>query len=227
MSYQGPRIDEVLRDCLQRGVERICVFPLYPQYSATTTAAVFDQVSRFMLGARALPHLHLIRDYHDCDAYIGALAASVRDHWQAQGRAECLLMSFHGIPEANVQKGDPYAGQCERTARMLAAELQLGDDEWRLSYQSRFGRARWLQPYTSETLEAMARNGTRSVDVICPAFAADCLETLEEMAVENRAVFVDSGGAQYRLIACLNDRDDHLRMLESVLERNGCLIGAA
>lgn len=227
MSYQGPRIDEVVRECLQRGVERICVLPLYPQYSATTTAAVFDQLSRFMIGERLLPHVHLVRDYHDSPAYIGALAASVRDHWQTHGRARCLLMSFHGIPEANVRKGDPYARQCERTAALLAAALGLAPDSWSLAYQSRFGRARWLQPYTSETLAALARDGTESVDVICPAFAADCLETLEEMAVENRAVFIDNGGTQYRFIACLNDREDHLRMLRQLLDHSGCIVSAA
>jgi ferrochelatase len=227
MTYQGPAIADVIRDCQQRGIERICVLPLFPQYSATTTGAVFDQVSRYVLGARALPELHLVRDYHDDPAYVAALAASVREHWEQKGRAQHLLLSFHGIPEANVRKGDPYAAQCERTAQALALQLGLAPDAWSLAYQSRFGRAKWLTPYTNETLRELARRGVRSVDVMCPAFAADCLETLEEMAVENRAVFLESGGADYRFIDCLNDRDDHVRMMHDIVVRAGFISSRA
>ncbi len=222
MSYQGPSIAATIADCQRRGIERICVLPLYPQYSATTTAAVFDQVSRYVLGARALPELHLVRDYHDDSGYIDALAASVEEHWREHGRAEHLLLSFHGIPEANVRKGDPYARQCERTTELLAARLRLGTDAFTLAYQSRFGRAKWLMPYTAETLRDLAQRGVRSVDVMCPAFATDCLETLEEMAVENRALFLASGGSDYRFIACLNDREDHVRMMEEIVRGAGC-----
>ena len=159
--------------------------------------------------------------------YIDALAASVHEHWREHGRAEHLLLSFHGIPEANVLKGDPYARQCERTAQLLAARLELPAHAFSLAYQSRFGRAKWLMPYTSETLRELARRGVRSLDVICPAFAADCLETLEEMAVENREVFLGSGGGEYRFIACLNDRDDHVRMMEEIVCGTGCIASRA
>lgn len=216
MTYQGPSIADTIADCQRCGIERICVLPLYPQYSATTTGAVFDQVSRYLLGVRSLPDIHLVRDYHDARGYIDALAASVQDHWREHGRAEHLLLSFHGIPEANVRKGDPYARQCERTAELLAARLELPAHAFSLAYQSRFGRAKWLMPYTNETLRGLACRGVRSVDVMCPAFAADCLETLEEMAVENRAVFLESGGGEYRFIACLNDREDHVRMMGQI-----------
>ena len=227
MTYQGPSIAVTMADCQRRGIERICVLPLYPQYSATTTGAVFDQVSRYLLGARSLPELHLVRDYHDATAYIDALAASVREHWREHGRAEHLLLSFHGIPEANVLKGDPYARQCERTAQLLGARLELPASAFSLAYQSRFGRAKWLMPYTSETLRELARRGVRSVDVMSPAFAADCLETLEEMAVENRAVFLESGGGEYRFIACLNDRDDHVGMMAQIVCGAGCVASSA
>lgn len=213
MSYQGPTVAATIADCQRYGIDRIVVLPLFPQYSATTTAVVFDQVARYLVHTRALPELHLLRDYHDHPGYIAALASSVREHWQRHGRAEHLLMSFHGIPEMNVQRGDPYARQCERTARLLALELGLHERDWTLTYQSRFGRARWLMPYTSETLRKLPGQGVRSLDVICPAFSADCLETLEEMAVENRAVFLDAGGTEYRFIACLNDREDHIAAL--------------
>ncbi len=222
MSYQGPSIAAVIGDCQRRGIDDIVVLPLYPQYSATTTAVVFDQVTRHLLTVRSWPELHLVRDYHDHPGYIAALAASVHEHWQQHGRAAHLLLSFHGIPEANVAKGDPYARQCERSAQLLAASLGLHESEWTLTYQSRFGRARWLTPYTNETLRRLAADGVHSIDVMCPAFAADCLETLEEMAVENRAVFLDAGGTEYRFIACLNDREDHVAMLHDIAIASGC-----
>lgn len=221
MSYQGPSIAATIADCQRRGIDHIVVLPLYPQYSATTTAAVFDQVARHLLSVRAWPELHLVRDYHDHSGYIAALAASVQEHWQQHGRAEHLLLSFHGIPAANIAKGDPYARQCERTAHLLAISLGLHEREWTLAYQSRFGRARWLTPYTNETLCKLAANGVRSIDVMCPAFAADCLETLEEMDMQNRAVFLEAGGAEYRFIACLNDREEHIAMLHDIVIANG------
>ena len=216
MSYQGPVITDVLREIVEAGIQRVCVLPLYPQYSATTTAAVFDQVAAFIKGARALPHFALVRDYHDHPDYIAALAASVRDHRAEHGSTGHLLLSFHGIPEVNVRKGDPYQQQCLRTGELVAQSLGLGADEWTLSFQSRFGRQKWLEPYTDETLRRLAAEGVKGVDVICPAFSADCLETLEEMAIANRELFVESGGAEYRYIACLNDRSDHVAMLASV-----------
>ncbi len=216
MSYQGPVITDVLREMLASGVQRVCVLPLYPQYSATTTAAVFDQVARFIKESRALPHFALVRDYHDHPGYIEALAASVRDYRAEHGSTGHLLLSFHGIPEVNVRKGDPYQQQCLRTGELLAEALGLGAGEWTLSFQSRFGRQKWLEPYTDETLRRLAREGVKGVDVICPAFSADCLETLEEMAIANRELFEENGGVEYRYIPCLNDRPDHVSMLASV-----------
>lgn len=213
MSYQGPAIAEVLADTLAAGAERICVLPLYPQYSATTTAAVFDQVARFVQSSRPLPHLALVRDYHDHPGYIEALAASVREHRAAHGPARHLLLSFHGIPEVNVTRGDPYAAQSRRTAECLARALGLADGEWTLAFQSRFGKQKWLEPYTDQTLLRLAREGVESVDVLCPAFSVDCLETLEEIAIANRELFVGAGGRDYRYIPCLNDREDHLEVL--------------
>lgn len=223
MSYQGPAIGRVLDECLASGIEQVCVLPLYPQYSATTTAVVYDQLGRYFPTRRLLPHLRVVRDYHDHPAYIGALAQTVREHWLARGREAHLLMSFHGIPQANVDRGDPYAAQCERSAQLLAAELSLAPDRWTLAYQSRFGRARWLQPYTSETLAALASDGVLAIDVICPAFASDCLETLEEMAVENRDLFLHSGGQDYALVPCLNDRPEHLRMMCELVQPTGLI----
>jgi ferrochelatase len=217
MCYQGPAIGDVIQEELSRGMERLVVLPLYPQYSATTTAAVFDRVAACLQRERRLPHLVLVRDYHDHPAYIGALAASVREHWESHGRAKHLLMSFHGIPLANVQKGDPYAKQCERTAALLAEALGLADGEWTQAYQSRFGRARWLEPYTDPTLAGLARAGVASVDVICPAFSADCLETLEEIAVASREGFLDAGGSEYRVVPCLNARADHVGMMGEIV----------
>jgi protoporphyrin/coproporphyrin ferrochelatase len=217
MSYQGPTIADVMRECLAAAIERIVVLPLYPQYSATTTAAVFDQVSRCLLRERCLPHLTLIRDYHDAATYIDALAQSVRAHWHRHGRGDHLLLSFHGIPERNVARGDPYADQCQRSATLLAKALALDDSQWSLAYQSRFGRAKWLAPYTDATLMRLAKIGMRKLDVLCPAFAADCLETLEEMKLRNRDLYLQSGGAEYRLIECLNDSAAHIAMMEALV----------
>jgi ferrochelatase len=216
MSYQGPVITEVLREMVDAGIQRVCVLPLYPQYSATTTAAVFDQVASFIKVSRALPHFMLVRDYHDHPGYIAALASSVRDYRAEHGSAGHLLLSFHGIPEVNVRKGDPYQQQCLRTGELLAQALGLQEGEWTLAFQSRFGRQKWLQPYTDETLRRLAAEGVKGVDVICPAFSADCLETLEEMAIANRELFVESGGSEYRFIPCLNDRPDHVAMLAAL-----------
>ena len=216
MTYQGPSIQQELRAMLAEGIERICVLPLYPQYSATTTAAVFDRVSSCLQGERRLPHLALVRDYHDRPGYIEALAASVREHWQQRGRAAHLLVSFHGIPQANIERGDPYAGQCERTAALLVEALGLDAAGWSLAWQSRFGRARWLEPSTDAVLARLATSGIRSVDVVCPSFASDCLETLEEIAVASRARFVAAGGSELCTVPCLNTRVDHVRMLGEI-----------
>jgi ferrochelatase len=216
----GATVRQALDGLRSQGVDEIVVIPMFPQYSGATTGAVFDQVSAALGKMRHVPGLRFISDYHDDDAYIEALAASVREHWIEPGRTQHLVMSFHGIPEQFVSKGDPYRAHCERTSSLLAARLGLGVDEWTLTFQSRFGRARWLQPYTIEALADLARRGVTSVSVMCPGFAADCLETLEEIGIENRDAFLAAGGRQYRYIAALNGRPDHVAALRTLVLRH-------
>jgi len=220
MRYGEPSIASAMQRLAQAGVRRLLVLPLYPQYSAPSTASVLDAVYRELQQWRWVPEIRSINDYHAEPAYVAALAASVREHWARHGRAERLLMSFHGIPRAYFLAGDPYYCQCQATARLLAEALGLERDEWLPTFQSRFGREPWLQPYTDHTLVALAREGVRTVDVLCPGFAADCLETLEEIAQQNAETFVARGGTALRYIPALNARDDHLDMLTSLILRH-------
>jgi protoporphyrin/coproporphyrin ferrochelatase len=213
----GASVPEGLAALRSAGVEEVLVVPMFPQYCAATTGAVFDQVSAALRKTRHVPALRFVSDYHAHPAYIGALAASVEDHRRQFGATDHLLMSFHGVPERFVERGDPYRGQCENTARLLAEKLGLAPGTWSVSFQSRFGRARWLQPYTSEVLAGFPGKGVKSVSVICPGFAADCLETLEEIGMENRDVFIAAGGASYHYIAALNARPDHVAALRAVV----------
>jgi ferrochelatase len=219
MRYGAPPIPDVLRDLAARGVERLLVLPLYPQYSASTSASVLDAVARELATWRRVPALRFVADYHDDAGWLDALAASVQAHWAAHGRGERLLMSFHGLPEVMVQRGDPYARQCEAGARALAARLGLADDAWQLTYQSRFGRQQWLQPATSATLAALGAAGCKRVDVVCPGFAVDCLETLEEISIENAAVFTGAGGEALRYVPALNDAPAHAQALAAIARR--------
>ena len=203
-------------------VDEIIVIPMFPQYCGATTGAVFDQVSSVLRAARQVPALRFVADYHDDPAYIAALAASVRDHHREYGDNQHLLMSFHGIPERFVTQGDPYREQCARTASLVARELGLNADQWTLSFQSRFGADRWLQPYTIETVAALAKRGVRNLSVMCPGFAADCLETLEEIGMENRDAFVAAGGEKYQYITALNARADHVAALRAIVGANPC-----
>jgi ferrochelatase len=196
-----------------QGVERVLVLPAYPQYSGATTASAIDGVATWAMQARWVPELRFINDYHDDPAHIAALAASVQDHWQQHGRAAMLVMSFHGMPHRTLLLGDPYHCQCHKTARLLAQALGLGPQQYRVTFQSRFGRAKWLEPATEPTLEALAAAGVRSVDVICPGFSADCLETLEEIEQEGREAFLHAGGETFRYIPCLNASEAGLRAL--------------
>ncbi len=217
MRYGNPSIAGALAALQSAGMRKLLVLPLYPQYCAVTTASTFDAVCAELARWRWIPAVRMIDHYHDHPAYIRALANSVRDYRQTHGGGECLLMSFHGIPRAYFEAGDPYHCECHKTARLLAEELGLGEREWRVSFQSRFGAKPWLQPYTDQTLASLAQSGVRSVQVICPGFSADCLETLEEIAMENRAVFLRAGGENYGYIPCLNDRDDHIQMLAGLI----------
>ena len=217
MTYGGPSLSETIEKLQGEGCTGFTVLPLYPQYSATTTGAIYDQVATIIRKSRNVPDISVVHDYWEHPRYIEALANSVREHWQKNGAAEKLLMSFHGIPKANTKKGDPYYLHCCGTAERVAAALDLPREKWEITFQSRFGKAEWLQPYTDKTLAEWGQSGISSVDVICPAFSADCLETLEEIAVENRANFIDAGGREYRYIPALNARKDHIEMIEAIV----------
>ena len=205
MRYGNPSIASALDELRAEGATRVLVLPLYPQYAAATTASVWDSVARWCSRARQLPEFRFINRYGDDPALIQALADSVRRHWQAHGRAEKLVMSFHGLPERSLHLGDPYHCECHKSARLLAQALDLPREAWQVTFQSRFGKAQWLRPYTEPTLKDLAAAGTRSVDVICPGFSVDCLETLEEIAQEARDAFIEAGGQSFRYIPCLND----------------------
>lgn len=220
MRYGRPGIAAGLQALRDAGVKRVLVLPLYPQYSATTTASIVDAVADELRDWRELPELRFVNDYHRHPAYISALADSVRRYWSVHGEPDKLLLSFHGIPQAYVDAGDPYATQCYKTAELLVAALELPADRWQLSFQSRLGPKQWLQPYTDHTLEALAAEGVRNVHVLCPGFSVDCLETLEEVALENRAIFLAAGGEQYGYIECLNDQASHIQLFSELVEQH-------
>ena len=218
MRYGNPSIHDGLRKLRSQGVRRLLVLPLYPQYSAATTATTYDAVSLEMKKWRWLPEIRFINQYHDNPRYIQALARSVKAHWEAHGQNQKLVMSFHGLPKRNLDLGDPYHCQCHKTGRLLAEALELSPEQWQVTFQSRFGRAEWLKPYTDKTLEQLAKDGTKSVDVVCPGFSADCLETLEEIAGENYEVFKEAGGEQYAYIPALNDDSEHIQVLADLIQ---------
>ncbi len=220
MRYGAPSIPSVLDALRAGGATRVLVLPLYPQYAAATTASVVDRVGAWSRGVRRVPELRFVCEYHDDAGYIDALAESLGEHWRQHGRAERLLLSFHGVPARSLALGDPYHCQCHKTARLLRERLGLPQDALAVTFQSRFGKARWLEPYTEPTLVGWANAGVRSVDVLCPGFAADCLETLEEIAQEGRAAFLASGGTDFRYVPCLNDRPAWIAALATLAERH-------
>ncbi|HEX4648397.1 MAG TPA: ferrochelatase [Steroidobacteraceae bacterium] len=220
MLYSDPDVPTALSRLRTSGAGRILVLPLFPQYCAATTGAVFDQVSTELRRWRSLPELHFIADYHDHPGYIDALRASVTEHWLSHGRTAHLLISFHGIPERYVQHGDPYFERCQGTARLLADELLLPEGAWSLSFQSRFGPTEWLKPYTQTILTGMPARGLRDVTVVCPGFAVDCLETLEELDIENRAAFMRAGGVGFQYVPALNARASHAQCLADLIEQH-------
>lgn len=217
MRYGRPSIASALQELRNAGCDRIVVLPAYPQYAAATTGSTFDAVATEIVRWRAVPELRFVRSYAEHPGYIAALAASIREVWDADGEANRLVMSFHGIPRRYAVNGDPYPRECSRTAVLLAEALGLGPDRWKMVFQSRFGREPWLKPYADETLERMGSEGAHGIDVMCPGFAADCLETLEEMAETNREAFEEAGGSGYRYIPALNDRPDHLDALTDIV----------
>ncbi|MGJ8670012.1 MAG: ferrochelatase [Oceanococcus sp.] len=216
--YGQPSLQTGLDALQEQGCDGIAVLPLYPQFSATTSATVFDKVSDIYRQRRDMPSLNWIAEYHADPGYIHALANSVQQHWQQNERAERLLMSFHGLPQRNVDEGDPYQKQCRITGQLLAEALELKSDEWGLTYQSRFGKQVWLQPYTEPTLQSWAEQGVRSVDIICPGFPADCLETLEEIRIQAAETFVAAGGKALRYIPALNSEPEHIDALAQLLQ---------
>lgn len=220
MSYSDPTITATIDKLQKAGARRLLVLPLYPQYSGTTTASVFDFVTSKLQTMRWVPETRFINQYHDEDGYIAALAASIREHWQANGRGDHLLFSFHGVPQYTLTGGDPYHCQCQKTGRLVAEALKLGDDEWTLAFQSRVGREEWLRPYTDETVRELGRKGLGRLDVACPGFSTDCLETLEEIAMQNAEFFEEAGGKSLHYIPALNARDDHVEFLSALLEQH-------
>lgn len=220
MSYGQPGIQALLEELSSNPQDQIILLPLFPQYSATSTAPLYDAVAKWVLTQRNLPGLSIIRDYYQHPLYIQALANSVREHWAAHGQAEKLLMSFHGIPQPYADRGDPYADRCRITARRLAEALGLNEDQWAISFQSRFGKQEWVKPYTDVLLEQWGQQGVKSVQIMSPAFSADCLETLEELAIQNAEIFKSAGGRHYEYIAALNSRTDHIALLNQLLQAN-------
>jgi protoporphyrin/coproporphyrin ferrochelatase len=216
MRYGSPSVPEVLNDLKTQGVNRVLVMPAYPQYSATTTASVFDAVYTWGLRTRYLPEFRFVNHYHDHPGYINALADSIRAHWATHGRAEQLVMSFHGVPERTLKLGDPYHCECHKTARLLAQALALNKEDYKVCFQSRFGKAKWLEPYTEPTVRELAKQGCRSIDIVCPGFVCDCLETLEEIAMEVKAAFMEEGGSEFRYIDCLNDNLAWIQGLQDI-----------
>ena len=217
MRYGTPSIPDVLQGMMERGVRRLLVLPLYPQYSCSTTASTFDALAADFTRRRWLPELRMVNHYHDHPAYISAIADSVRAYRAEHGSADMLLFSFHGVPQRYLDEGDPYHCECLKTSRLVAAELELADDEYKTTFQSRFGREEWLKPYTDAILQGLPGQGIKTVQVIAPGFASDCLETLEELAVENRDYFLAAGGEQYQYIPCLNSSPDHIAALTEIV----------
>jgi len=220
MRYGRPSVAAALDRLFDMNIRRLLVFPLYPQYSAATTGSTFDAVARVLRTWRWVPELRFVNHYHDDEGYIAALAEGIRLHQARHGTPERLLFSFHGLPKHYVLAGDPYFCQCQKTARLVAAQLGLQDAQWALSFQSRFGPREWLKPYTDKTLRSWGKAGIDHVQVVCPGFAADCLETLEEIEILNREIFRDAGGREFSYVPALNDQPHHIDALVEIIEKH-------
>lgn len=220
MRYGNPSINRALQQFQDEGVRRLLVLPLYPQYSGATTASTFDAIAADFTHRRWLPELRMINHYHDFGPYIDALAEQVRQFRAKHGPSEKLVFSYHGVPKRYLLQGDPYHCECFKTSRLVAEQLGLGEGDYITSFQSRFGKAEWLKPYTDHTLKAMAADGVKSVQVLCPGFASDCLETIEEIGMENRDYFLEAGGESYQYIPALNASASHIEALEALVRRH-------
>lgn len=218
MRYGNPSIGSALGEMANAGVQRLVVLPLYPQYGGPTTGSTFDDLAEDFRQRRWLPDLRFISSYHDDPRYITAIADSMRRHWDTHGRADKIIFSYHGMPKRYLLSGDPYHCQCHKTTRLVAEALELPVDSYMTTFQSRFGREEWLKPYTDETLKSLPDTGTRSVQIICPGFSADCLETIEEIGMENRDYFMEAGGERYEYIPCLNAHDQHVDALTARIQ---------
>ena len=220
MRYGNPAIGRGISNLQEQGVSKLLLLPLYPQYCASTTASIFDAVSSELQRRRWIPETRFINHYFDRADYIKALAASIQESWSRHGRGDKLIFSYHGIPKSYVDKGDPYFSHCRETTRLVQNALNLADEEILMVFQSRVGREEWLKPYCDETLKSLPAQGVKSIDIISPAFAADCLETLEELEEENREYFMQAGGERYQYIPALNARDDHIDALSQLVQKH-------
>jgi ferrochelatase len=220
MRYGKPSVPDTLARMKAAGCDRILILPAYPQYAASSTATAFDIAFSWLQKTRNQPALRTLKHYHDHPAYIQALVSNIHDYWQMHGRPDVLLMSFHGVPRYTLDKGDPYHCECQKTGRLLAEALGLEPNQFRLTFQSRFGRAEWLQPYTDKTLTELGRTGVKRVDVVAPGFVADCLETLEELAMEGRASFLAAGGKEFHYIPALNEHPQWIDALGQIALEN-------
>lgn len=220
MRYGQPSIDQMIDELQLEGASKIVVLPLYPQYSGATNGSTFDAIGAIFRKTRWIPDFRFISSYHDDAHYINACAEKITSHWQANGKADKLLLSYHGVPRRYLESGDPYFCQCHKTSRLIAAKLGVDKDQIITTFQSRFGKAEWLKPYTDATLKALPKQGVESIDVFCPGFSADCLETLEEIAVENKGYFMAAGGKTYHYIAALNSDPSHILALSELIKRN-------
>lgn len=220
MRYGNPSIPSVLRKLREQNCQRILIVPMYPQYAASSSATAFDAVFSELQKMRNVPALRTVKSFHDNAGYIKALANNINEYWMKNGRPEKLLMSFHGLPRYTLDKGDPYHCECHKTGRLLAQELGLNTDQYSISFQSRFGKAEWLKPYTTSTLKELGEQKIKRLDVVCPGFVADCLETLEEIAQEGKEDFQHAGGGEYHYIPCLNERNDWMHALTDIVTDN-------
>lgn len=219
MTYGANNLDVVLADITSKNSQRIVILPMYPQFSATTTGAVYDCYAKLIKNSRDIPDCRIIKDYYSEDIYLNAVVSSIQEFWRQNGSSNRLLFSYHGLPQKNSDKGDPYEQQCLFTSREVAARLKLDDSDWCVSFQSRLGPAKWLEPATDQLLKQWAENGVKEVDVICPSFSVDCLETLEEIAITNKNLFQAAGGKKFRYIPCLNDSQAQLEIILELVKR--------
>jgi ferrochelatase len=216
MRYGNPSVQSKVTALHEKGVRKIIAIPLYPQYSGATNGSTFDAISKALTKQRWVPNLNFVSDYYERNSYIKAIGDSILEYWQRNGRKQKLIMTFHGVPKKYITRGDPYEAQCKHSAQRIADYLELKEDDWKLVFQSRFGAEEWLKPYCDETLKSLPGQGIKSVDMVCPGFSADCLETLEEIEGENKEYFMNAGGEEYAYIPCLNDSDAHAQLMAEI-----------